>query len=113
MKGITTMNKSLKTLAIEYVLKIGNQASYSQIINFLLTFRKDIPAGTDINKDRSYRGLYSLCLSKPYDLENFKDEFGRIKRCYYTSVGYFRRPSKVEPRYFKKSPSGLYYVTWD
>jgi hypothetical protein len=107
------MNKSLKTLAIEYVLKIGNQASYSQIINFLLTFRNDIPTGTDINKDRRYRGLYSLCLSKPYDLENFKDEFGRIKRCYYTSVGYFRRPSKVEPRYFKKMPSGLYYVTWD
>jgi hypothetical protein len=55
--------------------------------------------------------LYSLCLSKPYDLENFKDEFGHIKRCYYTSVGYFRRPSKVEPRYFKKLSSGLYCVT--
>ena len=107
------MDKSLKTLAIEYVLKIGNQASYTQIINYLLSLRDDIPAGTDISKDREFRGLYSLCLSKPYDLENFKDKNGRLRKCYYTTVGYFRRPSKNEPRYLKKMPSGLYYVTWN
>lgn len=107
------MAKSLKTLAIEHVLKVGNLASYSEIINFLLTMRKDVPAGTDINKDRKYRGMYSSCLSKPYNLEDFKDEHGRVKKCYYTSVGYFRRPSKNEPRYFEKTSAGLYYVTWD
>ena len=63
------MAKSLKTLVIEHVLKAGNLASYSEIVNFLLTMRKDIPAGTDINKDRKYRGMYSSCLSKPYNLE--------------------------------------------
>lgn len=107
------MAKSLKTLAIEHVLKVGNLASYSEIVNFLLTMRKDVPAGTDINKDRKYRGMYTFCLSKPYNLENFKDEQGRVKKCYYTSVGYFRRPSKNEPRYLKKTSAGLYYVTWD
>lgn len=107
------MNKSLKTLAIEYVLKIGNQASYTQIINFLLSLRDDIPAGTDISKDRRFRGMYSSVLSQPYDLENFKDKNGRLRKCYYTSVGYFRRPSNNEPRYLKKAPSGLYYVTWN
>ena len=106
------MKKSLKTLAIDYVLKQGNQASYSQIINYLLSLRSDIPAGTDINKHKKYRGWYSLCLSKPYDLENFKDEFGQVRKCYYTSVGYFRRPSKVEPRYLEKSSDGLFFVNY-
>ena len=107
------MAKSLKTLTIEHVLKVGNLASYSEIVNFLLTMRKDIPVGTDISKDRKYRGMYSSCLSKPYNLENFKDEQGRDKKCYYTSVGYFRRPSKNEPRYLEKTSAGLYYVTLD
>ena len=107
------MKKSLKTLAIEYVLKVGNLASYTQIINYLLSLRDDIPAGTDISKDRRFRGMYSTALSQPYDLEDFKDNNGHIRKCYYTSVGYFRRPSKNEFRYLKKTASGLYYVTWN
>lgn len=102
--------KSLKTLAIEFVLENGNKATYSEIINHLLTFRKDIPSGTDIRNNRGYRGMYSLCLSKPNDLENFKDEYGHLKKCYSTSVGYFRRPSKNEPRYLEKQSNGLYSV---